>query len=126
MNIDHFIYFIETVKKQSFTKAAESLFISQSTISKAIRSLERAYDTELIDRTAKKFKLTSAGEIFYHGAVKIVSNYKSETEVLSALLKSARGTLTLGVPPVTITVVYSILHQYQSMYPAINLQISEE
>ena len=125
MNIDHFIYFIETVKKQSFTKAAESLFISQSTISKAIRSLERAYDTELIDRTAKKFKLTSAGEIFYHGAVKIVSNYKSETEVLSALLKSARGTLTLGVPPVTITVVYSILHQYQSMYPAINLQISE-
>lgn len=32
MNIDHFIYFIETVKKQSFTKAAESLFISQSTI----------------------------------------------------------------------------------------------
>lgn len=49
MNIDHFIYFIETVKKQSFTKAAESLFISQSTISKAIRSLERAYDTELID-----------------------------------------------------------------------------
>lgn len=92
MNIDHFIYFIETVKKQSFTKAAESLFISQSTISKAIRSLERAYDTELIDRTAKKFKLTSAGEIFYHGAVKIVSNYKSETEVLSALLKSARGT----------------------------------
>lgn len=125
MNIDHFIYFIETVKKQSFTKAAESLFISQSTISKAIRSLERAYDTELIDRTAKKFKLTSAGEIFYHGAVKIVSNYKSETEVLSALLKSTRGTLTLGVPPVTITVVYSILHQYQSMYPAINLQISE-
>ena len=106
MNIDHFIYFIETVKKQSFTKAAESLFISQSTISKAIRSLERAYDTELIDRTAKKFKLTSAGEIFYHGAVKIVSNYKSETEVLSALLKSARGTLTLGVPPVTITVVF--------------------
>ncbi len=125
MNIDHFIYFIETVKKQSFTKAAESLFISQSTISKAIRSLERAYDTELVDRTAKKFKLTSAGEIFYHGAVKIVSNYKSETEVLSALLKSARGTLTLGVPPVTITVVYSILHQYKSMYPAINLQVSE-
>ena len=89
MNIDHFIYFIETVKKQSFTKAAESLFISQSTISKAIRSLERAYDTELIDRTAKKFKLTSAGEIFYHGAVKIVSNYKSEPKAQPSKLPSS-------------------------------------
>ncbi|WP_301860642.1 LysR family transcriptional regulator [uncultured Megasphaera sp.] len=125
MNIDHFIYFIETVKKQSFTKAADSLFISQSTISKAVRSLEKAYDTELVDRTAKKFKLTSAGEIFYHSAVKIVSNYQAETEVLSVLLNSRRGTLTLGIPPVTITIVHSILHQYQAMYPAIHLQVSE-
>ncbi len=125
MNIDHFMYFIETVKKQSFTRAADALFISQSTISKAIRSLEKAYDTELIDRTAKKFKLTSAGEIFYHSAVKIVSNYQSETEVLSVLLHSRRGTLTLGIPPVTITIVHSILHQYQQMYPGIHLRVSE-
>lgn len=125
MNIDHFIYFIEAVKKQSFTKAAESLFISQSTISKAIRSLERAYDTEIIDRTAKQFKLTSAGEIFYHSAVKIVSNYQSEIEVLSVLLHSRRGTLTLGIPPVTITVVHAMLHHYQKMYPNIHLRVSE-
>ena len=125
MNIDHFIYFIETVKRQSFSKAADALFISQSTISKAVRSLEKAYDTELIDRTAKKFKLTSAGEIFYHSAVKIVSNYQSETEVLSVLLHSRRGTLTLGIPPITITIVHSILHQYQQMYPEIHVSVSE-
>lgn len=125
MNIDHFIYFIETVKRQSFSKAADALFISQSTISKAVRSLEKSYDTELIDRTAKKFKLTSAGEIFYHSAVKIVSNYQSETEVLSVLLHSRRGTLTLGIPPITITIVHSILHQYQQMYPEIHVSVSE-
>ena len=73
MNINHFAYFIEAVRENSITKAAESLFISQSTISKAIKSLEQAYNTELIDRKARKFKLTSAGEIFYNSAVKIVS-----------------------------------------------------
>ena len=77
MNINHFAYFIEAVRENSITKAAESLFISQSTISKAIKSLEQAYNTELIDRKARKFKLTSAGEIFYNSAVKIVSNLKS-------------------------------------------------
>lgn len=112
MNINHFAYFIEAVRENSITKAAESLFISQSTISKAIKSLEQAYNTELIDRKARKFKLTSAGEIFYNSAVKIVSNYQSETEVLATLLHSHRGKLTLGIPPVTITIIHSLLHQF--------------
>ena len=66
MNINHFAYFVEAVRENSITKAAESLFISQSTISKAIKCLEQAYNTELIDRKARNFKLTSAGEIFYN------------------------------------------------------------
>lgn len=125
MNLDHFIYFIETVKHNSFTTASEKLFISQSTISKAIRSLEKEYDTNLIDRTSKQFKLTSAGELFYYSAVKIVSNYQAENELLLDLLKSKKGTLKLGVPPVTITIVYSLLNTYKAIYPDIRLQILE-
>ena len=64
MNINHFAYFIEAVRENSITKAAESLFISQSTISKAIKSLEQAYNTELIDRKARKFKLIQQGRFF--------------------------------------------------------------
>lgn len=125
MNINHYIYFIEAVKENNITKAAKSLFVSQSTISKAIRSLEKVYSTELVDRTAKNFRLTSSGETFYNSAVKIVSNFQTENEILSALLNSKRGTLTLGVPPVTITAIHSILYQYQSMYPEIIMRISE-
>lgn len=125
MNITNFMYFIEVVKRSSYTKAAEALFVSQSTISKAIKQLERKYDAEFIDRTAQTFKLTSAGKIFYTSAVKIVQDYQSETEILMARLHSRRGTLTLGVPPVTITAVYPLLYQYRSMYPEIFLNISE-
>lgn len=125
MNINHFAYFVEAVRENSITKAAESLFISQSTISKAIKCLEQAYDTELIDRKARNFKLTSAGEIFYNSAVKIVSNYQSETTVLATLLHSHRGKLTLGIPPVTITIIHSLLHQYEQMYPEIDLRVIE-
>lgn len=125
MNINHFAYFVEAVRENSITKAAESLFISQSTISKAIKCLEQAYNTELIDRKARNFKLTSAGEIFYNSAVKIVSNYQSETTVLAALLHSRRGKLTLGIPPVTITIIHLLLHQYEQMYPEIDLRVIE-
>lgn len=125
MNINHFAYFVEAVRENSITKAAESLFISQSTISKAIKCLEQAYNTELIDRKARNFKLTSAGEIFYNSAVKIVSNYQLETTVLATLLHSHRGKLTLGIPPVTITIIHSLLHQYEQMYPEIDLRVIE-
>lgn len=125
MNMNHFIYFIEVVKKNSFTKAAESLFISQSTISKAIRTLEEKFDTELIDRTAHTFKLTEAGKIFYTSAVKIIQSYRMETDVLTARLNSRRGTLTLSIPPVTITIMYPILSQYHAMYPEVILKIHE-
>lgn len=120
-----FAYFVEAVRENSITKAAESLFISQSTISKAIKCLEQAYNTELIDRKARNFKLTSAGEIFYNSAVKIVSNYQSETTVLATLLHSHRGKLTLGIPPVTITIIHSLLHQYEQMFPEIDLRVIE-
>lgn len=125
MNINHFAYFVEAVRENSITKAAESLFISQSAISKAIKCLEQAYNTELIDRKARNFKLTSDGEIFYNSAVKIVSNYQSETTVLATLLHSHRGKLTLGIPPVTITIIHSLLHQYEQMYPEIDLRVIE-
>ena len=125
MNMDHFVYFIETVKNNSFTVAAQKLYINQSTISKAIRTLEKEYDTELIDRTAKRFKLTSAGEVFYHSAVKIVSNYKAEKDLLSVQLKSRRGTLTLGIPPVTGTVVHYIISEYCRKYPEIQVRFLE-
>lgn len=125
MNINHFAYFVEAVRENSITKAAESLFISQSTISKAIKCLEQAYNTELIDRKARNFKLTSDGEIFYNSAVKIVSNYQSETTVLVTLLHSHRGKLTLGIPPVTITIIHSLLHQYEQMNPEIDLRVIE-
>ena len=125
MNLDHLVYFVELVQQNSFTKAAEKLFISQSAISKAIRALEKEYDVELIDRTSKKFRLTSEGNLFYDSALKIISNYKSETEFLHSILKSKTGVLYLGIPPVTITAIYPILNQYRSLYPNITLRIQE-
>ena len=48
MNMDHFVYFIETVKNNSLTVAAQKLYINQSTISKAIRTLEKSMILNLL------------------------------------------------------------------------------
>ena len=54
--------FIATVDHQSFSAAAEALYLSQPTISSYIHSLERELNTQLIRRTTKKFEVTVNGQ----------------------------------------------------------------
>ena len=57
MTLNQLNYYVEIVRQGSFTKAAEKLFVSQSTLSKAIRALEEEFQMELINRGAKEFQL---------------------------------------------------------------------
>ncbi|MFC3338650.1 LysR substrate-binding domain-containing protein [Paracandidimonas soli] len=56
--------FIEVARSGSFTRAAETLCVSQSAISKRIQSLEEALDIALFIRTGKKLSLSAAGNVY--------------------------------------------------------------
>lgn len=64
--------FVEVVNHQSFTKAADKLFISQPTVSAHITQLEEELNTRLILRTTKSISLTEKGEEVYEYATKIL------------------------------------------------------
>lgn len=65
--------FVEVVKHQSFTKAAEKTFVSQPTISAHISQLEEELNKRLILRTTKSIELTPKGKEVYDYAVRILS-----------------------------------------------------
>ena len=63
--------FCAVVRYQSFTKAAEKLYISQPTISTHIRMLEQEFNSRLIIRTTKKLlKITPHGKELFACAQK--------------------------------------------------------
>ena len=64
--------FVEVARLESFTKAAETLFISQPTISTHIRQLEEELKTRLIVRTTKSIAVTPKGREFFDYAVSIL------------------------------------------------------
>lgn len=65
--------FVTVVEQSSFSLAAEILYLSQSSISTAISTLEKTFGLQLLDRnTRKKIRLTSEGEVFYAQAKNIV------------------------------------------------------
>ena len=64
-------YFLEVAQKKSFTKAAQSLHISQPTLSKQIRLLEEELGCELFERKPRSVVLTDRGKAFLVWAKKI-------------------------------------------------------
>ena len=80
--------FIATVDHQSFSAAAEALYLSQPTISSYIHSLERELNTQLIRRTTKKFEVTVNGQQLYEYAVALLRlQQKAITELSNTGVK---------------------------------------
>ena len=80
--------FIATVDRQSFSAAADSLYLSQPTISSYIHSLERELNTQLIRRTTKKFEVTPNGQQLYDYAAALLRlQQKAITELSNTSVK---------------------------------------
>ncbi len=57
--------FIEVANHQSFTKAAEHSYLSQPSLSKAVKKLEEEFHMELLERSTRHIQLTDAGKVVY-------------------------------------------------------------
>ena len=77
MDIRQLKTFVEVAKLKSFSKAAESLFLTQPTVSNHIQSLEKEFDTVLINRLSKGITLTDAGQILYTNALDMINTYET-------------------------------------------------
>ncbi len=126
MNIRTIEYFVETVKYENFTKAANSLYVSQPALSKAIQNLEIELNVILIDRNAKEFKLTAEGEKVYAYGKEVLDFFREKTEDLLAELHKKNRELKLGITPTSGAMFFfSVIYQFRQQYPMSLLKIVE-
>lgn len=126
MNNKQLTYFIEVVKQKSFTKAAERLYLCQSALSKTIKLMENELGVQLIDRTSRSFKLTPEGTIFYENGQKTLKNINDEMQRLCDSINVARGTISVGIPPVIGASYFTkIIYDFKKQYPDITLKVLE-
>ena len=119
-------YLVEVVHRRSFTKAARTLFLSQSTLSKSIKALESELGTVIIDRKSKEFALTEEGERVYSYAQRILNYCAAETDALRQQLQGLGGSLSVGIPPTAgPAYFYSRVYAFRQEYPNVKLSIEE-
>ncbi|MGY1882949.1 LysR family transcriptional regulator [Pseudomonas reactans] len=89
-------YFVEIADSGSFSAAAERLFVAQSALSRQIKELETQLQTPLFERTARRPRLTAAGEAFYPRARNLLSELIKASEMATQVGNGELGTLRLS------------------------------
>ncbi|WP_251551547.1 cidABC operon transcriptional activator CidR [Neobacillus muris] len=126
MDIKHLQYFLEVAKYNSFSLAANHLYITQPTISKMIKNLEQELGVELFYRSRKQLLLTDAGRVIAEQAALIdraMKNLNTELENLSELKK---GHIRIGLPPIFDAHHFlEIVGKFHEKYPGVTFQLVE-
>ncbi|WP_075980208.1 cidABC operon transcriptional activator CidR [Bacillus massilinigeriensis] len=127
MDIKHLQYFLEVANSNSFSLAANRLFISQPTISKMIKNLEQELGVELFDRSRKHLVLTDAGQIIFEQAKLIDQAFKNLGTELDNLLELKKGHIRIGLPPLfDAHFLLKIIGSFHEKYPGITFQLIEQ
>jgi len=110
--------------ENSFTKAAEVLFISQPSLSKQVKILENRLGILLINRESNKISLTEGGKLFLRYSERVLSLCEESCRALNDLKNGDRGSLTVGASQTIGTYLMPrILVLFAQQYPQINLNI---
>lgn len=127
MDIKHLQYFIEVANFNSFSRAADHLFITQPTISKMIKNLENELGVALFDRSRKQLILTDAGRIILEQARLIDKAFKNLETELDNLTGLKKGHIRIGLPPIFDAHDFlKIVGRFHEKYPGITFQLVED
>jgi LysR family transcriptional regulator, transcription activator of glutamate synthase operon len=99
MDIDRIKEFVVLSEVGNYLEASDRLYISQSSLSKHIQSLEEELGTQLFDRTTRKIKLSAAGEAFLPYAQKIAAATDEGMIAVNKAIEASSKFFSLGVIP---------------------------
>lgn len=84
-------------EKKNITKTAESLYMSQPSLSKRIQSIEKEFKVKLVQRGTKGVQFTPQGEYLAKCAEEMLRRMREIKEVALNMEQEVKGTLRLGV-----------------------------
>jgi len=126
MKIENLEEFIHIAESGSFSKAADELFVSQSSLSKHILSLEKELGVELFDRSKKAIELTPIGQEILNDFKKIIVQKKLIHDKVHEYHTSKRMNVTIASIPVMAQYnITGVLTLFKVKYPNSILTIRE-
>ena len=116
--------FVALADTQSFTRAAEALFLTQSAVSHSIRSLEQQMEVQLVERSGKKIALTQDGVVFLRRCRSVISELEQATQEMEALKRWGQGRIRLGATHTLCQYLLpTVLREFRDCFPRCEIHI---
>lgn len=117
--------FVAVVQHRSFSKAAASLGVTTSSISKAITKLEGSIQTRILHRTTRSVSVTEAAQSYYLSCRRLLEELDEANRRITQEREIDTGRLRLVVHPMLISKTFSrLMADYHAIAPNVNLMVS--
>lgn len=116
--------FARVVEAGSFTKAAQTLHMSKTTVTQLVQQLEARLRVKLLNRTTRQVKITPDGAVYYERVVRLLADLEDADTSLSSALASPKGRLRVDVPsPLARLILMPALPAFHERYPEIQFDM---
>lgn len=116
MNIRHLKIFITVYEELNMTAAANRLFMTQPTVSQAIKEIEGHYEVVLFERLSKKLYVTEAGEYLYEHAKHVINLLNGLEDSLKE--NTPKKKIVIGANyTVGVVLIYEYIEKFKKLYP---------
>jgi DNA-binding transcriptional LysR family regulator len=116
--------FVRVVEAGSFTKAADTLDVSKTTVTQLVQQLEAELRITLLNRTTRKVNLTTAGAAYYDRVICLLAELEDIESNVASASTAPRGLLRVDVPsPFANIILMPALPDFHARFPEIQLDM---
>lgn len=127
MELHQLEYVLAVVKYHHFSRAADAICISQSTLSQQVAKLEEELGVRLFERSTRAVSLTPAGKEFVSYATNVIMEITRAKRAMQNYVAVERGEVIIGaIPIIGMLGLTSVIASFQKAYPHLHLDIKED
>ena len=122
MDLRQLRYFVAIVDAGSMARAAELIFVSQTSLSEHVKALEQILGTSLLERHPRGVRPTRAGRVLYEHANTILKMQQVIVEEVKSCGDEAQGTVSIGIPNTVSQILAApLLEAVLTRFPGVKL-----
>lgn len=116
--------FVEVARQKNFSRAAESIFLSQPTVSAHIKALEDEIGSPLFDRSQRELQLTGSGRILFKYACELLEIKEKALWAIQEEHRIVKGNLQIAASSVPgAYLLPGLLYSFRRRYPGVTFSV---
>ncbi|MEU8687854.1 LysR family transcriptional regulator [Streptomyces sp. NPDC048665] len=124
MDIRQLEYFLAIVDRGGFNRAASALYVSQPSLSQAVRTLERDLGSQLFHRIGRRAVLTEAGKALIEPAREAVRGLETARASVAAVQELREGRLDVAsMPSQAVEPLTTLVRDFSRRYPGVSVAV---